>query len=83
MTEVKSIQLEAGKKARFGKPKIVGIRKRVCLNETVHNVRIIKYDDESVWVACPWFGWYVDDQKISSLGCADRKKRCTWYLSTH
>lgn len=83
MSEVKTIQFDIGKKAKFGKPKIVGMRKHVCSNETIHNIAVIKYDDESMWVACPWFGWYTNQQNVPELGCADRKKRCTWYLSTH
>ena len=83
MTEAKTTQLEVGRKAKFGKPMIVGMRKCVCSNETVHNIRVIKYDDESVWVACPLFGWYTNDKNVVELGCGDRRKRCTWYLSTH
>jgi hypothetical protein len=83
MSGAKTVQLEAGRKAIFWKPKIIGMRKLVCSNETVHNVKVIKYDDESVWVACPLFGWYINDRNTPELGCANRKKRCTWYLSTH
>jgi len=83
MSHIKSFQIELVKKAKPGRPKVIGMRKRVCSNRKVHNIYIIKYDDESIWVSCPWFGWYIDDRNLPKLGCADRKKRCTWYLSTH
>ncbi|MGQ9530028.1 MAG: hypothetical protein ACUVQW_03105 [Candidatus Bathycorpusculaceae bacterium] len=83
MTETKTIPLEFGKKTKISKLKVVGVRKRICSNEKVHEISIIKCNDESLWVACPWFGWYISDKNTPELGCVERKKRCTWYLSTH
>ena len=83
MTDSKTTQIEIKKKAKLGRPSIVGIRKLVCSNHKVHNISVIKYDDESVLVACPLFGWYKDNENVSGLGCVPRKKRCTWYISTH
>jgi len=83
MNYIKSIQIEPAKKVKPDKPKVIGMRKRVCSNRKVHNIYTIKYDDESIWVSCPDFGWYIDGGKLPKLGCTSRKKRCTWYLSTH
>ncbi len=76
MTQLETIQ----------KPKIVGVRKFTCTNHVVHNVKVIKYDDESTWVMCPLFGWYSEAKHGESklkLGCMERKKRCTWFITTH
>ena len=67
----------------FKEAQIVAVRRCKCINSSVHNVKVIKYDDGSVWVACPMFGWYKEVKIGGStlkLGCKDRKKRCTWFI---
>lgn len=35
---------------------IVSVRGYTCTNGFVHNIKVVKYDDSSVWVMCPMFG---------------------------
>ncbi len=60
---------------------IVGIRNYTCTNGFIHNIKVIRFDDTSIWVACPMFGWY-DPPSVGKarLGCRERKKRCTWFV---
>jgi len=83
MVKAKKTQLEYKRRAKFSRPSIIGVRKLVCSNHNVHNVSVITYDDGSVFVACPLFGWYTDNKGAIGYGCVPRKKRCTWYISTH
>lgn len=62
--------------------RIVGKRAYTCTNGFVHHIKVVKYDDGSVWVMCPMFGWYEEAglEGILKLGCKERKKRCTWFI---
>jgi len=62
--------------------RIVGERAYTCANDFVHHIKVVKYDDGSVWVMCPMFGWYEEasSEGILKLGCRERKKRCTWFI---
>jgi hypothetical protein len=61
---------------------IVSVRGYTCTNGFVHNIKVVKYDDSSVWVVCPMFGWFEEagSDGILKLGCKERKKRCTWFV---
>ena len=61
---------------------IVGVRTYTCTNDFVHNVKVVKYDDSSVWVLCPMFGWFegASSGGTLKLGCKETKKRCTWFV---
>jgi len=62
--------------------RIVGVRTYTCTNDFVHNVKVVKYDDSSVWVMCPMFGWFEDASSGGArrLGCKEKKKHCTWFV---
>jgi hypothetical protein len=67
------------------KPNIVGVREFTCTNHMIHNVKVLKYDDDSIWVVCPIFGYYTETYNGGTrlkLGCVERKKRCTWFIGT-
>jgi len=53
---------------------IVGVRKAICVNEHPHKISIVRYQDGSIWVLCPYFG-YIGPQ----LGCKSRKARCRFF----
>jgi len=61
---------------------IVSVRGYTCTNGFVHNIKVVKYDDSSVWVMCPMFGWFeeIGSEGTLKLGCKERKKRCTWFV---
>lgn len=60
---------------------IIGIRNYTCTNGFIHNIKVIKFDDTSIWIACPMFGWYDPSSAGKArLGCRERKKRCTWFV---
>lgn len=60
---------------------VVGLREYTCINSSVHKVKVARYDDSSIWVMCPKFGWFEDCVSgVEKLGCKDRKKRCTWFV---
>lgn len=63
-------------------PRIIGVREYTCQNKSIHNVKVVKYDDSSIWVTCPMFGWFEKGgvPSVTSLGCKERKQRCTWFV---
>lgn len=67
---------------RQERARIVGVRDYTCINDFVHHIKVVKYDDSSVWVMCPMFGWFEDvgSEGTPKLGCKERKKRCTWFM---
>jgi Arc/MetJ-type ribon-helix-helix transcriptional regulator len=74
--------VEKRKASELTQPKIVGMREYTCTNSLAHRVKVVKYEDSSIWVACPMFGWFEDVsmEGASQLGCKERKKRCTWFV---
>jgi hypothetical protein len=58
---------------------IIGIRTETCYVNKPHKIKIFKYNDSSMWIACPNFGWFKKDGE-EHLGCRERKKRCTWFF---
>ena len=62
------------------KAHIIGIRNYTCTNGFIHDVKVVKYDDTSIWVMCPMFGWYNSPGGAAKLGCRERKKQCTWFI---
>lgn len=64
------------------RPKIVGVREYRCTNGFVHNIKVVRYEDSSIWVTCPMFGWFEEAglETTPKLGCKERKKRCTWFV---
>jgi len=66
----------------LARTRIIGVRTYTCSNDFVHNVKVVKYDDSSVWVMCSMFGWFEDAGfgGTPKLGCKERKKRCTWFV---
>jgi len=62
------------------KAQIIGIRNYTCTNGFIHDVKVVKYDDTSIWVMCPMFGWYGPPGGAARLGCRERKKPCTWFI---
>jgi len=62
--------------------RIVGVRMYTCTNDFVHDVKVVTYDDSSIWVMCPMFGWFeeFDSEGTPKLGCKERKKHCTWFV---
>jgi Arc/MetJ-type ribon-helix-helix transcriptional regulator len=73
---------EKRKAAQLTRPKIVGMREYTCTNGFAHNIKVVKYEDSSIWVTCPMFGWFEDTsiEGAPKLGCKERKKRCTWFV---
>lgn len=67
---------------RLERPQIIGVRKYTCTNDFVHDVKVVTYDDSSIWVMCPMFGWFgeTDSGRTPKLGCKERKKHCTWFV---
>jgi len=67
---------------RLKSARITSIRGYTCTNDFVHNIKVVKYDDSSVWVMCPMFGWFEETGSNGTLklGCKERKKRCTWFI---
>ena len=62
-------------------PRVVGMREYPCTNGFVHNIKVVRYDDSSIWVTCPMFGWFEEPGlETPKLGCKERKKRCTWFI---
>jgi len=73
--------LENRIKELLERPLITGTRAYTCTNHYSHNIKVIKYDDGSIWVMCPMFGWFEDNGSgMQKLGCKERKKRCTWFV---
>lgn len=62
--------------------KIVGIRECTCINKFTHNIKVVRYEDSSIWVICPMFGWFevTGLEGVPKLGCKTRKKHCTWFV---
>jgi len=82
-TQLRSeIQSDQGISGRLEDTHIVSVRGYTCTNGFVHNIKVVKYDDSSVWVVCPMFGWFEEagSDGILKLGCKERKKRCTWFV---
>ncbi len=75
-------QSDQGISGRLEYTRIVSVRGYTCTNGFVHNIKVVKYDDSSVWVMCPMFGWFEEagSDGILKLGCKERKKRCTWFV---
>ncbi len=75
-------QSDQGISGRLEDTHIVSVRGYTCTNGFVHNIKVVKYDDSSVWVVCPMFGWFeeIGSDGILKLGCKERKKRCTWFV---
>jgi len=67
---------------RLERTRIIGVREYTCSNDFIHNVKVVKYDDSSVWVTCPMFGWFEEAGRggTPKLGCKERKKRCSWFV---
>ncbi|MEM2102229.1 MAG: hypothetical protein QXM22_01790 [Candidatus Bathyarchaeia archaeon] len=63
-------------------PRIIAVRSYTCSNEFVHKIKVVKYDDSSIWVTCPMFGWFENTtpDKRPQLGCKERKKPCAWFV---
>lgn len=63
---------------------IIGTRELTCINARIHKIQIVTYDDSSIWIKCPMFGWFEETGVVRSrrtkLGCKHRKKRCTWFI---
>ena len=66
----------------LGQSRVIGTRLYKCINKYIHNIAVVKYDDSSIWVMCPMFGWFEDASLEGplKLGCKDRKKHCTWFI---
>ena len=64
------------------RPKVVGVREYTCTNEFAHKIKVVRYEDSSIWVTCPMFGWFegARSEGAPKLGCISRKKRCTWFV---
>lgn len=62
--------------------RIVAVRNYTCSNDFVHQIKVVKYEDSSLWVTCPVFGWFENTtlDKTPRLGCKERKKPCAWFL---
>jgi len=54
--------------------RIVETRKAICTCKHNHEVTIIRYEDSSIWVDCPDFG-YIGSQ----VGCKIAKGRCRYF----
>jgi len=63
-------------------PRIIAVRSYNCSNDFFHKIKVVKYDDSSIWVTCPMFGWFEDTtpDKKPQLGCKERKKPCAWFI---
>lgn len=62
--------------------RIIGVREYTCTNGFVHNIKVVRYEDSSIWVTCPMFGWFEEagSEGAPKLGCKERNKRCTWFV---
>lgn len=66
---------------RLTRSQVVGMREYTCTNGFIHNIKVARYDDSSIWVICPMFGWFEEPGLATpKLGCKERKKRCTWFV---
>jgi len=54
--------------------RVVEVRRVECANKYNHGVTIVRYEDSSIWVYCPNFG-YVS----SELGCKITGGRCRFF----
>ena len=74
------VRIMGGKAVLAQEPKqawgdrIVEVRKAVCSNKHNHGVSIVRYEDGSIWVYCPNFG-YIGSQ----VGCKITKGRCRYF----
>ena len=59
------------------KEEVIAVRSAICSRNG--KVQIIKYNDSSVWIACPDFGWFESGFQ-KRLGCKERRRRCTWFF---
>ena len=58
---------------------IIGIKTETCYVNKPHKIKVFKYDDSSMWVGCPNFGWFKNDG-AEHLGCREKIKGCTWFF---
>ena len=59
----------------FSREEIVAARTATCRGRPI---KILKYNDSSMWIACPNFGWFGHLRQC--LGCKEKKRRCTWFF---
>jgi len=54
--------------------KIVEVRKTVCSNGYKHVITIVRFEDGSIWIYCPSFG-YIGSQ----VGCKVTRGKCRYF----
>lgn len=59
--------------------KILGLRELRCTsgNGRPHKVHVVRYEDGSIWVLCPHFGYMGP-----VLKCKAKKHRCKYFKAT-